>query len=96
MACSALAAVCLVVATTVWAQSRIGDGRTQAATSASERTAFAPLALTPLPSPTPLTYPAGSSGYAISWPQCGATYPAEPFGFGIVGVTDGAAFTHNP
>lgn len=41
-------------------------------------------------------YPAGSIGYAISWPQCGAPYPAEPFDFGIIGVNDGKAFTHNP
>lgn len=41
-------------------------------------------------------YPAGSVGYAISWPQCGDAYPDEPFAFGIVGVTDGRAFTRNP
>ncbi len=41
-------------------------------------------------------YPAGSVGYAISWPQCGGPYPEEPFAFGIVGVTDGRAFTRNP
>jgi len=53
----------------------------------------------PTPSPTPLdtsAYPAGSVGYAISWPQCRGPYPDEPFDFGIIGVTNGQAFTRNP
>ncbi|HEX6509500.1 MAG TPA: hypothetical protein VF221_17870 [Chloroflexota bacterium] len=41
-------------------------------------------------------YTTGDTGYDISWPQCGGTYPATPFGFGIVGVTDGRANTQNP
>jgi hypothetical protein len=41
-------------------------------------------------------YPAGSIGYAISWPQCGGPYPEQPFDFGIIGVNDGKAFTENP
>ena len=41
-------------------------------------------------------YVEGAVGYAISWPQCGALYPEEPFDFGIVGITDGRAFTKNP
>ncbi len=54
------------------------------------------LALTPI-APT-RTGPSrrGAIGYAISWPQCGAPLPAAPFDFGIVGVTNGAAFTRNP
>lgn len=40
-------------------------------------------------------YPAGSSGYDVSFPQCGMTLPSQP-AFGIVGVTGGRAFTHNP
>lgn len=55
---------------------------------------------TPEPTVTPDSageaYPAGSVGYAISWPQCGSRYPAQPFDFGIIGVTDGSALTHNP
>ena len=39
--------------------------------------------------------PAGSSGHDISWPQCGAPYPSDG-GFGIVGVTDGRAWSANP
>lgn len=34
-------------------------------------------------------------GYDISYPQCGAAYPARP-AFGIVGVNKGLAFSANP
>ena len=39
--------------------------------------------------------PAAASGHDISWPQCGAAYPADG-AFGIVGVTDGRAWSTNP
>jgi hypothetical protein len=41
-------------------------------------------------------YVATTTGYDISWPQCGGAYPASPYGFGIVGVTNGRAYTQNP
>lgn len=37
----------------------------------------------------------GSSGHDISWPQCGASYPTDG-SFGIVGVSDGRAWSTNP
>ncbi|MEO8456823.1 MAG: hypothetical protein ABI559_03320 [Chloroflexota bacterium] len=56
-------------------------------------------AISPTPFVSPLdlsAYPAGSVGYAISFPQCGGAYPSAPFDFGIIGITDGSALTRNP
>ena len=40
------------------------------------------------------TLPATSTGFDISFPQCGHPLPSSP-GFGIVGVNDGSVFTVN-
>ncbi len=40
-------------------------------------------------------YPSGASGFDISFPQCGSSYPA-PSTVGVVGVEDGSPFTTNP
>lgn len=40
-------------------------------------------------------YAAGSTGYDVSWPQCGGALP-EGEGFAIVGVTGGKSFSGNP
>jgi hypothetical protein len=39
--------------------------------------------------------PAGSTGYDVSYPQCGAALPSDG-GFGIVGVTNGLPWSANP
>ena len=38
---------------------------------------------------------AGTSGHDISWPQCSAAFPSSG-SFGIIGVTDGRAWSANP
>ena len=59
--------------------------------------AFAVLSLTQmvLPAYAATPAPAGSSGYDISWPQCPSSFPSGG-AFGIVGVTNGIAFSANP
>ncbi|MCL5948692.1 MAG: hypothetical protein M1420_05985 [Actinobacteria bacterium] len=46
--------------------------------------------------PSRLTYPSGSFGYDISWPQCNNPYPSKPYTIAIVGVTGGTANSQNP
>ncbi len=42
-------------------------------------------------------YTSSSTGYDISFPQCGFTYPTlNAYTFGMVGVTNGHAFRNNP
>ncbi len=42
-------------------------------------------------------YTSSSTGYDISFPQCGFTYPTlNAYTFGMVGVTSGHAFRNNP
>jgi hypothetical protein len=61
--------------------------------------AFMALSLTltvlPAAAAAPAPAPAGSTGYDISWPQCQSSFPAGG-AFGIVGVTNGLAFSANP
>ncbi|MCA1554639.1 MAG: hypothetical protein LC737_09705 [Chloroflexi bacterium] len=40
-------------------------------------------------------YVRNSFGFDISFPQCVRGFPSESFGYGIVGVTHGKAFTYN-
>ncbi len=41
-------------------------------------------------------YRPGTTGYDISWPQCGGPYPAPPHEVTIVGVNRGTTYTKNP
>jgi hypothetical protein len=41
-------------------------------------------------------YQPGASGYDVSWPQCVGSLPGPGFGFAVVGVNNGSAFTRNP
>ena len=50
----------------------------------------------PPPSSGTTRYPSGSAGYDVSWPQCGQSYPPQPYTVAIVGVNDGQAFSANP
>jgi len=53
------------------------------------------LTLTVMPAYAATPAPAGSTGYDISWPQCPSSFPSGGT-FGIVGVTNGLAFSANP
>lgn len=46
-------------------------------------------------SPPRAAVPTGAVGHDISWPQCDLPVPA-PGAFGIVGVSGGRPYTHNP
>jgi hypothetical protein len=41
-------------------------------------------------------YTPRTTGYDVSFPQCGSALPAPPWAFGIVGINNGKAFTHDP
>ena len=41
------------------------------------------------------TLPTGAVGPDLSWPQCGGSFPHDPYTFGIIGVTGGHPFRGN-
>ena len=64
--------------------------------SRTGRYAVATMSVTATPIASPFAYPAGLTGYAISWAQCNRAYPETPYDFGIIDVTGGRSLSHNP
>jgi len=64
--------------------------QTTTTTTVPQTTTTVPQTTTTLPGGGPT-----AGGYDISWPQCGKAYPANP-AFGIVGASDGLAYSDNP
>lgn len=48
------------------------------------------------PPPAGRLFAGGSSGFSISWPQCGGAVPAPPYQVAVVGANGGRAFYQNP
>ena len=81
------ASATLVLGSTAWARRRPPTTTTTSPTS----TTTTSTTTTTLPSTPPPTV----GGYDISWPQCSQSLPAKP-AFGIVGTSNGLAFSDNP
>ncbi len=63
---------------------------TSSTTTTTSTTSTTTTTTTTQPPPSPVT-----GGYDVSWPQCSTTLPKSP-AFGVVGVSDGRAFSDNP
>ncbi|MGH9126492.1 MAG: hypothetical protein ACRDZ8_17455 [Acidimicrobiales bacterium] len=85
--------------TTSIARTTTSTARTTTTIAATTTTTVAQTTtMTTVPPTTTTTVPGGgptTGGYDISWPQCSAAFPAHP-AFGIVGASDGLAFSDNP
>ena len=92
------ASATLVAGSPAWARRRpptTSTSTTTSSTTTSSTTSTTTTSTTTTTTTRPAQPPPTVGGYDVSWPQCSQTLPAKP-AFGIVGTSDGLAFSDNP